>query len=48
MPWMPHAKDWSQDDCNQQADLLEAALGIERQAVTEIEAALESLGTHAN
>ena len=42
-PWMPQAKDWSQDDRNQQADLLEEALGFERQAVAEIEAALEAL-----
>jgi hypothetical protein len=44
-PWMPQAKGWSQDDRNQQADLLEESLGIERQAVAELEAALQSLKT---
>lgn len=42
-PWFPNAKSWSQRLRDEQADLLEESLALERGAVSEIERALEAL-----
>jgi hypothetical protein len=44
MPWMPHARDWNQELRDEQAELLEEALAVERRAVAEIEEALAAIG----
>ena len=43
-PWFPAAKSWNQDLRNEQAELLEEAMGVERRALVEIEGALALLG----
>ncbi len=47
MPWMPNAKSWSQGHRNEQSALLEEAMSVEREAIGEIERALEALGRSA-